>query len=62
VGTLASKILSAVGACGTDTHWLDVFVAATMAGLGLIGGWQIVYQTSGELHNERTPLRAFAAE
>jgi Co/Zn/Cd efflux system component len=34
---------------GTGTGWPDVIVAATMAGLGISGGWQIINQAISEL-------------
>ncbi len=48
IGNLA-VLAAAGGVFGTGTSWPDVIVAATMAGLSLSGGWQIVRQASGEL-------------
>jgi Co/Zn/Cd efflux system component len=40
----AAVLLAAMGVFGTGAGWADVIVAATMGGLGLWGGWQIVNQ------------------
>lgn len=40
-----------MGVFGTGTGWPDVIVAATMGGLGLWGGCQIVSQARAELHS-----------
>src|ERR1019366_6328262 len=58
----AAVLLAAMGVFGTGTGWPDVVVAAIMGGLGLWGGWQIVHQARGELHAERAPRTALAAE
>ena len=49
IGNLA-VLLAAAGVFGTGTGWPDVIVAATMAGLGISGGWQIISQAISELH------------
>ena len=49
IGNLA-VLLAAAGVFGTGTGWPDVIVAATMAGLGISGGWQIIRQAISELH------------
>lgn len=49
IGNLA-VLLAAAGVFGTGTGWPDVIVAATMAGLGISGGWQIIRQATSELH------------
>ncbi len=48
IGNLA-VLLAAAGVFGTGTGWPDVIVAATMAGLGISGGWQIINQAISEL-------------
>jgi Co/Zn/Cd efflux system component len=48
VGNLA-VMLAAIGVFGTGTGWPDIIVAAIMAGLGLLGGWQIITQARAEL-------------
>jgi Co/Zn/Cd efflux system component len=58
----AAVVLAAMGVFGTGSGWPDVIVAATMGGLGLWGGWQIVHQARGELRGERAPHTAVAAE
>jgi Co/Zn/Cd efflux system component len=55
VGNVA-VVAAAAGVFGTGTAWPDLIVAAILAGLGLIGGWQIVRQASAELRDKR--LRA----
>ena len=52
IGNLA-VMFAALGVFGSGTGWPDVIVAATMGGLGLWGGWQIVSQASTELSRER---------
>ncbi len=59
IGNLA-VMLAALGVFGTGTGWPDIIVAAIMAALGISGGWQIVRQASGELHE--TPDLVTAAE
>jgi Co/Zn/Cd efflux system component len=61
IGNLA-VMLAAMGVFGTGTGWPDVIVAATMGGLGLWGGWQIVSQARGELLSERASSVTVAAE
>ena len=58
----AAVLLAAMGVFGTGTGWPDVVVAATMGGLGLWGGWQIVTQARGELRSERAAPVIVAAE
>ena len=48
IGNVA-VVLAALGVFGTGTGWPDIIVAATMGGLGLSGGGQIVRQALGEL-------------
>jgi Co/Zn/Cd efflux system component len=55
-------LLAAMGVFGTGTGWPDVVVAATMGGLGLWGGCQIVTQARGELRSERAAPVTVAAE
>jgi len=55
-------LLAAMGIFGTGTGWPDVVVAATMGGLGLWGGWQIVTQARGELRSEHAAPVTVAAE
>lgn len=38
---------------GRDRRWLDLIVAAIMAGLSISGGWQIVREARGELRSEQ---------
>lgn len=45
----AIVLLATAGVFGTGTGWPDVVVAATMATLGLQGGWQIMRQARVEL-------------
>jgi Co/Zn/Cd efflux system component len=45
----AAVLLAAAGVFGTGTGWPDVIVAAIMGGLGLQGGWQIMWQARREL-------------
>ena len=58
----AAVLLGAMGVFGTGTGWPDVVVAATIGGLGLWGGWQIVTQARGELRSERAAPVIVAAE
>jgi Co/Zn/Cd efflux system component len=58
----AAVLLAATGVFDTGTGWPDVVVAATMGGLGLWGGWQIVTQARGELRSERAAPVTVAAE
>jgi hypothetical protein len=51
-----------MGVFGTGTGWPDVIVAATMGGLGLWGGWQILHQAGGEIRSERAAPVGVAAE
>ena len=55
-------LLAAMGVFDTGTGWPDVVVAATMGGLGLWGGLQIVTQAWGELRSERAAPVIVAAE
>jgi len=48
IGNVA-VVAAAAGVFGTGTAWPDLLVAAILATLGLIGGWQIIRQASGEL-------------
>jgi Co/Zn/Cd efflux system component len=48
IGNLA-VLLAALGVFGTGTGWPDVIVAGVMAGLGIWGGAQIIWQASDEL-------------
>jgi Co/Zn/Cd efflux system component len=57
----AAVLLAAMGVFGTGTGWPDVVVAATMGGLGLWGGWQIVSHARGELRSERAAPVTVAA-
>jgi Co/Zn/Cd efflux system component len=52
IGNLA-VIAAAVGVFGTGTGWPDLIVAATMASLGISGGWQIIRQARGEIRSIR---------
>src|SRR5271165_6801500 len=58
----AAVLLAAMGVFDTGTGWPDVVVVATMGGLGLWGGWQIVTQARGELRSERAAPVIVAAE
>src|SRR4051812_36528708 len=57
IGNLA-VLLAAAGVFGTGTGWPDIIVAATMAALGISGGWQIVRQAAGELGGGSLPVPA----
>ena len=57
----AAVLLAALGVFGSGTGWPDVIVAAIMGGLGLWGGWQIVYQARDELRSS-APALIVAAE
>ena len=48
IGNLA-VLAAAVGVGGLNTRWPDLAVAAIMAGLALLGGWQVVRQALGEI-------------
>lgn len=48
IGNIA-VVAAAAGVFGTGTAWPDLIVAATLAFLGLSGGWQIIRQALGEL-------------
>ena len=61
IGNLA-VMLSALGVFGTGTGWPDVIVAASMGGLGLWGGWQIVSQAYTELRSGQAAPLGVAAE
>jgi Co/Zn/Cd efflux system component len=50
LGNLA-VLLAAAGVFGTGTGWPDIIVASIMAALSISGGWQIVRQAWGELHD-----------
>ncbi|AUW57869.1 cation transporter [Sphingobium sp. SCG-1] len=59
IGNIA-VVAAALGVFGTGTGWPDIAVAATLAGLGVSGGWQIVRQARAELrqsapNRKRTP-------
>ena len=47
----AAVLLAALGVFGTGSGLPDIIVAATMAGLGLWGGAQIIQQAIGELRS-----------
>jgi Co/Zn/Cd efflux system component len=51
LGNLA-VLLAALGVFGTGAGWPDLIVAATMGGLGLWGGWQVLGQARMELSRE----------
>ena len=44
-------MLAALGVLGTGSALPDLFVAASMAALGICGGWQVIRQARGELHH-----------
>lgn len=50
IGNVA-VVAAALGVFGTGTMWPDLFVAAILAGLGLVGGWQIVREARAELRS-----------
>ncbi len=52
LGNLA-VLVAAGGVLGTGTQWPDLAVAAVMAGLGIWGGAQILWQASHELKSTR---------
>ena len=52
IGNIA-VVAAAAGVFGTGTAWPDLIVAATLAVLGLSGGWQIIRQARGELREVR---------
>jgi Co/Zn/Cd efflux system component len=54
----AAVLLAAMGVFGTGTGWPDVIVAAIMGGLGLWGGWQIIYQARDELRSSAPAIVA----
>lgn len=55
IGNLA-VVATAAGVVGTGTGWPDFVVAATMAGLGISGGWQIARHARAELVTTRDRL------
>ncbi len=58
IGNIA-VVAAAAGVFGTGTAWPDLIVAATLAILGLSGGWQIIRQARGELrHVGSKPVQA----
>lgn len=54
IGNVA-VVAAAAGVFGTGTAYPDLIVAAILAILGLSGGWQIIRQARGELHELRLP-------
>ena len=52
IGNVA-VMAAALGVLGTGTAWPDLLVAAIMAGLALMGGFQIIRQARSELAGER---------
>jgi Co/Zn/Cd efflux system component len=60
IGNLA-VLAAAAGVFGTATGWPDLIVAATMAGLSISGGWQIVRHARGELASRRMKAEVWTA-
>ena len=58
IGNLA-VLAAALGVFGSGTGWPDYIVAAIMAGLALVGAFQVTRQALGELAHTR---RAAPAE
>ncbi len=52
IGNLA-VLLAALGVLGTGAAWPDLAVASLMAALALHGGWTVLRQARGELHQDR---------
>jgi Co/Zn/Cd efflux system component len=52
IGNLA-VLLAALGVFGTGAAWPDLAVASLMAALALHGGWTVLRQARGELHQDR---------
>lgn len=57
IGNLA-VMLAAIGVFGTHTAWPDLTVAAIIAGLGIMGGTQIIRQSLAELRLGQVPDNA----
>jgi Co/Zn/Cd efflux system component len=55
IGNLA-VLAAAAGVVGTGTKWPDLIVAAIMAGLGILGGSQILRQATGELRARKVTM------
>ncbi len=55
-------MLAAMGIFGTGANWPDLVVAAIIGGLGLWGGWQIVFQAHYELRTGSATHAVTAAE
>jgi Co/Zn/Cd efflux system component len=51
IGNLA-VLLAALGVFGTGAAWPDLAVASLMAALALHGGWTVLRQARGELHQD----------
>ena len=49
IGNIA-VMLAAFGVAGTGSAWPDLLVAGGMAALALSGGWSVVRQARGEIH------------
>nr|WP_295372045.1 cation transporter [uncultured Sphingosinicella sp.] len=52
IGNIA-VVAAAIGVFGTGTAWPDIIVAATMAALGISGGWSILRLARTELRGEK---------
>jgi Co/Zn/Cd efflux system component len=53
IGNIA-VVFAALGVFGTGTAWPDLIVAGVMAGLSILGGWQIVRHALRDLKTGRT--------
>ena len=62
MGAITAVVLAAAGVFGTGTAWPDLIVAGVMAGLGLIGGAQIIRHAMRELSGPAASPVIFAGK